>query len=137
MQKNTITPAKKLKIEMILRDLRARDLVKHVGASHSLIEKLMTGQIGEVSADMARRINCFFGKRVFPVRGAKKAKESRSVHLSGADTPTNTLPLKSESENQHREQKEPLADTLGKRSPTAIKAVNSTTKARRPSCGAF
>lgn len=89
MQKPTITPAKKLRIEMILRDLRARDLVKHIGASRSLIEKLMTGQLGEVSPEMARRINGFFGKRIFPVRAEKRAKSS-SVQLSGESISPNT-----------------------------------------------
>lgn len=81
------TPAKKLKIEMILRDLRTRDLVRHIGVSNSLVEKLMTGKIAEVSPDMARRINRFFGKRIFSVRAVKK---TRPGHLSGEAISANT-----------------------------------------------
>jgi hypothetical protein len=80
MRKFSKTPAKKLKIEMILRDLHARDLVKHVGVSASLIDKLMTGRLSAVSPTMARRINGFFEKRIFPVRVVKK---TRPGHLSG------------------------------------------------------
>ena len=85
-----LPPAKKLKIEMILRDLRSRDLVCHLGISPSLAKKLMTGEIAGVSAAMARRINGFFGKRIFPVRGVKKSEKSLQGRLSGAAISTNT-----------------------------------------------
>lgn len=90
MAKFPTNPAKKLKIEMILRDLRARDLVRHLGISSSLATKLMNGEVSEVSRPMARRINGFFEKRIFPIRRGGKVKKSLSAPLSGGAISTNT-----------------------------------------------
>ena len=90
MHKKTLTPAKKLKIAMILRDLRGRDLVRHLGISSSLARKLMAGRVTTVSPSMARQINGFFGKRIFPVRGVRK--EKKSLHAPLSDTVISTNP---------------------------------------------
>ncbi len=72
--------SKKLRIAMIENDLRAMDLVRHLGISVSLATKLMTGEVAEPSAAVAQRVNAFFGKQIFSVKkaGSRKKRQSPS-----------------------------------------------------------
>jgi transcriptional regulator with XRE-family HTH domain len=87
----TQTPAKKLKLLLIERDLQLSDLASGTGISISLIKKIAAGRRTPTTRTAAR-VETFFGERIFSSPAAFRArlKALQGSVGSNADTTSET-----------------------------------------------